>query len=92
MIVSFVVLILVRPFAKKYVNGTVTKTNAESLVGKQAKVTAAVDNLNATGAAVIDGQEWTARSVQDDLILKEGTIVTVKEIRGVKLIVAEDAR
>ena len=91
-IVSFVVLILVRPFAKKYVNGTVTKTNAESLVGKQAKVTAAVDNLNATGAAVIDGQEWTARSVQDDLILKEGTIVTVKEIPGVKLIVAEDAR
>ena len=88
-IVSFVVLILVRPFAKKYVNGTVTKTNAESLVGKQAKVTAAVDNLNATGAAVIDGQEWTARTGKAEVSYEVGKMVRIREIQGVKLIVEE---
>ncbi|MFR1832320.1 MAG: NfeD family protein [Lachnospiraceae bacterium] len=86
-VVSFAALVLVRPFAKKYVNGDITKTNADSLIGKQARVTAEVDNLNATGAAVINGQEWMARSVQDDLVIQEGTIVTVKNIQGVKLIV-----
>ena len=86
-VVSFAALVLVRPFAKKYVNGDITKTNADSLIGKQARVTAKVDNLNATGAAVINGQEWMARSVQDDLVIQEGTIVTVKNIQGVKLIV-----
>lgn len=86
-VVSFAALVLVRPFAKKYVNGDITKTNADSLIGKQARVTAEVDNLNATGAAVINGQEWMARSVQDDLVIQEGTIVTIKNIQGVKLIV-----
>ncbi len=86
-VVSFAALILVRPFAKKYVNRDITKTNADSLIGKQARVTVQVDNLNATGAAVINGQEWMARSAQDDLIIREGTIVTIKNIQGVKLIV-----
>ncbi len=86
-IVSFVVLILVRPFAKKYVNTNVTKTNADSLIGKQARITEDVDNCQGSGAAVLNGQEWTARSVRDGLVLKAGEMVTVKEIRGVKLIV-----
>lgn len=89
-VVSFVALFLVRPFAKKYINGDITKTNADSLVGKQARVTAVVDNLNATGAAVVGGQEWTARSVRDDVVIQEGTIVTIKKIQGVKLIVEAD--
>ncbi len=89
-VVSFVALFLVRPFAKKYINGDITKTNADSLVGKQARITSVVDNLNATGAAVVGGQEWTARSVRDDIVIQEGTIVTIKKIQGVKLIVEAD--
>ena len=89
-VVSFVALFLVRPFAKKYINGDITKTNADSLVGKQARITSVVDNLNATGAAIVGGQEWTARSVRDDIVIQEGTIVTIKKIQGVKLIVEAD--
>ena len=90
-IVSFITLILVRPFAKKYINGDITSTNADSLIGKQAGVTSEVDNRNATGSAVINGQEWMARSVRDEEVIQEGTIVTVKEIQGVKLIVEAEA-
>ena len=89
-VVSFVALFLVRPFAKKYINGDITKTNADSLVGKQARITSVVDNLNATGDAVVGGQDWTARSVRDDIVIQEGTIVTIKKIQGVKLIVEAD--
>ena len=78
-------------FAKKYINGDITRTNADSLIGKQARVTSEVDNRNATGSAVINGQEWMARSVRDEEVIQEGTIVTVKEIQGVKLIVEAEA-
>lgn len=50
-----------------------------------------MDNRNATGSAVINGQEWMARSVRDEEVIQEGTIVTVKEIQGVKLIVEAEA-
>ncbi len=86
-IVSFVVLILMRPFAKKYVNKGITKTNVDSLIGKTAQITEKVDNVHGSGAAVLNGQEWTARSIRDDLIFQAGDLVTVKEIKGVKLIV-----
>ena len=86
-IVSFAVLILVRPFARKYVNKDITKTNVDSLIGKNARITVLVDNSQGSGAAVLNGQEWTARSVRDDQVFQVGELVTVKEIRGVKLIV-----
>ena len=51
-----------------------------------------MDNRNATGSAVINGQEWMAREdVRDEEVIQEGTIVTVKEIQGVKLIVEAEA-
>ena len=36
---------------------------------------------------MLDGQEWTARSLRDDRVFQAGDLVVVKEIRGVKLIV-----
>ena len=45
----------------KYFNRDRIKTNAESLIGKQAIVTEEVDNLMAAGTVSVDGQEWTAR-------------------------------
>ena len=65
------------------------KTNAESLIGKQAIVTEEVDNLMAAGTVSVDGQEWTARNVMDGVKLPRGTIVIIRAISGVKLIVEE---
>lgn len=89
-IVSFVLLFFTRPFALKYVNRNTVKTNMDSLIGRSARVTATINNTEGKGAAVLNGQEWTARALEDDRIYPVGTMVEVKEIRGVKLIVSEN--
>ena len=86
-VVSILLLILTRPLAKKYLNSRTVKTNVDSLVGKTCIVTEDIDNLRAEGQVTIMGQVWTARSVQDDMILKKDTKVRVKAISVVKLIV-----
>ena len=87
LIVSFMMLYFTRPFAVKFINKGTVRTNAAGLVGKKARVTESIDNHLAQGAAVVDGQEWTARAEDETQVILEGTFVMIKEIRGVKLIV-----
>lgn len=89
-IVSVVLMIFTRPFAKKFINAGRTKTNYESTIGKIAKVTEKIDNLNETGAANVEGQEWTARAKDPVEIIAVGAIVKVVDIKGVKLIVERE--
>ncbi|MBP5281300.1 MAG: NfeD family protein [Lachnospiraceae bacterium] len=84
--VSIVLLIFTRPIAVKYFNRDRVRTNAESVVGKQAIVLSEVNNLKGTGQVSLAGQEWSARSTDDDIILEEGEVVEVMAISGVKLI------
>lgn len=86
-VVSFVLLIFTRPIAIKSLNRKTTKTNVESLVGRTAKVTSRIDNVQAIGSASLNGQEWTARTVRDGQNIEAGVLVRVVEVRGVKLIV-----
>ena len=46
-----------------YFNKDRVKTNAESLVGKQAIVISEIDNLQGIGQVTVGGQEWSARTV-----------------------------
>lgn len=85
--VSFVMLVFTRPFAAKFVNGGTVKTNAESLIGRKARVTAEINDSLSAGAAMVGGQEWTARSLDDEDVIPVGTVVVIREIRGVKLMV-----
>lgn len=87
-IVSCVLLFFTRPLALKYVNKNTIKTNVESLIGKKARVTSDIDNDMAAGAAVVSGQEWTARSA-DGKPIEAGTMVVIKDVNGVKLIVGK---
>ncbi len=87
LVVSAVALYFTRPLAKKYVNAKVEPTNADMVIGKECRVTEAIDNIAGTGAVYVDGKTWTARSESDEVI-PEGTLVTAKSIDGVKLIVA----
>lgn len=87
LVVSFLLLFFTRPFAAKFINKGTVKTNADGLIGKKARVTAEINNNLSTGAAVLNGQEWTARAVEDEIVIPVGEHVIVKEIRGVKLIV-----
>ena len=88
-VVSFVLLFFTRPFAAKYVNKNTVKTNSESLIGEKARVTAEINNEAGTGTAVVNGQEWTARSMDESKIYPVGTTIAIKDISGVKLIVCE---
>ena len=57
--VSVLLLILTRPLAVKYFNRECQKTNAESLIGKQALVLEDVDTLHSSGRVEVNGQEWS---------------------------------
>ena len=75
-----------KTFAIKYVNNKAEKTNVESMAGKQGIVIAEIDNINAKGMIKVDGMEWTARSVDGDIIPKD-SLVTVVSVEGVKAMV-----
>lgn len=84
---SLVLLYFTRPWALKYFNPHRVKTNYEEAVGKTVRITERVDNIAGTGTAVLNGQEWTARTERDDITIEADTIAEVVEVRGVKLIV-----
>lgn len=86
--VSFVLLFFTRPVATKYFNKDRVKTNVDSLVGCEGKVTVQIDNFNQAGVVILNGQEWSARS-ENDQIIEVGTKVRVIRITGVKLIVTD---
>lgn len=86
LVVSIVLLIFTRPVAAKYFNKNRTKTNVDSIAGRQAIVTEKIDNLQGMGQIVTNGMEWTARSL-DDSVIEEGAVVTIEKIEGVKAIV-----
>ncbi len=88
LVASLVLLIFTRPIAVKYFNKNRTKTNVETIIGKQAIVTDRIDNLKGQGQIITDGMEWTARSANEEII-EEGCIVEIKEIKGVKAIVEQ---
>ena len=85
--VTFVLLVATRPFARKYINSHRTLTNYEGLIGQKAYIEDTVDNRKETGKAVLNGQEWTARSDKDGEIIEKGSQVKVVNVSGVKLIV-----
>lgn len=87
LIVSCLLLFALRPFVSKYIKHGFTKTNADSLIGMNARVTAQINNQEGFGTAAIRGMEWTAASEDDSEVIPAGTIVTVIRISGVKLIV-----
>lgn len=87
--VSVVLLLATRPLAEKYLNSRTVRTNAESLIGNEAVVSAAINNLQQTGQVKVAGQEWTARTTDNEKTVPEGTVVVIERIEGVKLIVRE---
>ena len=91
LILSLILLLMVRPLAKSKFNSYREKTNAQALIGKPAVVIESIDNIKAVGRVSVSGQEWAARSADEDGSIEKDEIVTVKDISGVKLIVTRSA-
>ncbi len=86
LVASAALLVAFRPFVRKVIVPGITQTNANAMVGRQALLTEAVDNLKETGALRLDGKEWSVRSETGET-LPEGTLVAVVRLEGVRLYV-----
>lgn len=91
-VISAILMIFTRPWALKYFKPRLVRTNYETVVGENVCLTETIDNIKGTGTAVYRGQEWTARAYEAGKVFEAGTIVAVKEIRGVTLYVVESAQ
>ena len=81
---------IVRPIAKSHLRmPPQIRTGAAALVGKQAIVLERIANDEGVGCVKIDGEVWTARSLDEDQVIERGTRVHVIEIRGATALVAE---
>ena len=89
-VVSFAVLLAVRPIAVKYFNKDRTRTNIESMIGRQAIVVGEIDNMQGIGQVSVNGMEWSARSTINELKIAVGRVVVIRAVDGVKLIVEEN--
>ena len=77
-IITFIVLsalsmLLVRPYAKKFLRPGYSPTNADNLAGH--------------GLVNIAGQVWSARSAGEGAVIPAGQEVRVTQIQGVKVLV-----
>ena len=86
-LVSTVLLLLLRPLVRRYVNPKITPTNADSVIGTTGLVTAPIDNVAGTGQVKLGGMFWTARSTSGTPISAD-TLVKVDRIEGVKVFVS----
>lgn len=85
---SSVLLYFTRPIAQKFLKIGHTKTNAETIKGKTGIVIKKIDNIQGTGQVKVSGQIWSAKAIDDELIL-EDSIIEILDIQGVKLVVQQ---
>ena len=86
-VISIALLILTKPFVKKYVHKNIIKTNVEAIIGQHGVVIEDINNLDAKGAIKVAGKVWTARSISENDMIHQGEEVEIVSIEGVKAIV-----
>lgn len=87
-IVSAILLIATRPLARKYLNGRITATNTDALIGQKAEVEEKIPAMG-KGRVKLDGKLWSAQMADEDEAAEAeaGTLVEVTDIRGVTVLV-----
>ena len=85
-VLSVILLVFTRPVAVNYFNNNRIATNTESLIGADARVVETINNRENVGVVNLNGLDWTARSV-DNEIIPAGEHVRIVKISGVKAIV-----
>ena len=88
-IFSVLSIFFTKNFLDKITNFKKVNTNSDSLVGRTCLVTKEINNFLNQGQVTVDKNVWSALSNEDGFIIKDGTKVKIKSIRGVKLVVEE---
>lgn len=85
---SLLSFLAIRPYILKHVYqpDNITKTNADSLIGRKGKVKETINNDLNHGRVVIDGDNWRAHSY-DGTIIRKGETVEVEALKSTILIV-----
>lgn len=78
---SFVLIVLTRPFAVKKLNIGKNKTNVNSLEGQQVLVTRNITQFEKGEAKAQNGVLWTAVSA-DGTDIEKGTVCIVSKVEG----------
>lgn len=86
-VVSFVLFMMVRPFAYKYLYRKKTKTNVDSFAGRRVMVKERISNEAGTGSVALSDETWLARAVNEGEVFEPGSVVTVAAVSGAKLLV-----
>jgi len=88
--VSLLTLGVVRPIARSHMRTPPhIRTGTAALIGKQAIVLERIANSEGVGCIKVDGEVWTARAFDDDLVIERGTRVEVMDIKGATALVSE---
>jgi membrane protein implicated in regulation of membrane protease activity len=88
--VALMALAFLRPIALRHMKVPPRlRTGTAALIGKQAIVLETIANDEGVGTVRIDGEVWTARSYNDDDVIKRGTRVDVVDIKGATALVTE---
>ena len=85
-VVSTILILCTKKFTRKISEKDTVATNVYSILGKKAIVSQQIDNIKGQGQIKIDGDIWSARNEDDDVI-SEGDTVEIIRIDGVKAIV-----
>ena len=89
LVVSVVLLAALRPIARSHrKQAPRLRTGTAALVGRSGMVIERIANDEGVGCVRLDGEIWTARAF-DDEVIEPGTRVQVIEIRGATALVTE---
>jgi membrane protein implicated in regulation of membrane protease activity len=90
LVVSVVLLAALRPIARSHRRlPPRLRTGTAALVGRTGMVVERIANDEGVGCVRIDGEVWTARSLDDDDVIEAGKRVQIVEIRGATALVTE---
>ena len=63
---SAILLLVTKPFVKKFIDVKPTNTNAFSIIGKKALVIKTIDPIHSVGQIKLNGEVWTAESENNE--------------------------
>lgn len=89
-IISFVMFAFVRPVAHKRLKRGRRCERAYKLIGKRGRVISEIDNWRGIGQISVQGQEWSAVSEEENVIIPVGAIVDVTGVYNGKLVICLD--
>lgn len=87
---SLLTLVLLRPLVMRNLHSSpALRTGSAALIGQPAVVLERIANDEGAGCIKVNGEVWTARSLDEDKVIERGTRVEVVDIKGATALVIE---